>query len=235
MKKIIVFVVMVIGILATSGIAMAVSIEPGLGILPVAGEAEHNALFPPGATDQAYVDWIVFNPAAYDGSAFDSLITGIIGSDSLTEYLYVYQIEARGSPDIDDVENLTLYFSTGLASGAGSYAADLDTWHNSGNFGNLATEGEDAGASLVALQAGPAFHATNVTWDYDGLLDTGEESHVAWLTSPNKPGYFPSLVSNTAGTGGRIPAPTPEPASMVLMGIGLLGIAGKVIRKKFMA
>ena len=177
MKKI-VFLAITIGVLSVGNIASAVSIEPSLGILPVACEAEHIAFFPIGSTEKAYLDWIVFNPADYSSTVYSGLISDITGSSLLTEYLYTYQIEARGSPAIDNVENLTIYFDTVLASGAGSYAADLDTWHNSVNFANLATEGEDASASLVALQFGPAFAPGNLTWDYDGLIDTGEESHV---------------------------------------------------------
>ncbi len=233
MKKIFV-ITMVIGILCSSGIAMASSIEPGLGILPVAGEAEFNPIIPiPG---QAYVDWIVFNPGAYNGTAFDDLVTNITGSDSLSQYLYVYQIEARGNPAMTDVEDLTIYFSTSMATGAGFLGGtDLDTWHNNGNFGNLATEGEDVGAPIRNVTFGPTMHTTNITWDFDGTLDSSEESTVLWLTSSYKPGYTLTGISDTTMTSGRVPAPTPEPASMALLSIGLLGIAGKAVRKKFMA
>jgi hypothetical protein len=233
MKKLIMLATLV-GALLMSSLAYAVSIEPPLSVLPVAGEAEFNAfIFPGNPPGQAYVDWIVFNPGSYASTAFESLISGITGSNALSQYLYLYQIEARGIPPVSDIEDLTIYFDTSLATSAGSYATDLDAWHNSSYFANLAGEGEDAGASIIPVSFGPLWSPTNITWDFDGNLDTGNEGGIAWMLSEHMPSYIFAGISDTSLTGGYVPGPStvPEPTSMLLIGLGLLGLAGKSIKR----
>jgi len=76
-------------------------------------------------------------------------------------------------------------------------------------------------------------------WTFDPTyIQKHKTSYILWFKSPTKPG----MVNGSINAGGSSdnafvpgPARTPEPASMLLMGMGLVGFASNMIRRKFMA
>lgn len=67
----------------------------------------------------------------------------------------------------------------------------------------------------------------------DGYVDPTEYSDWLYFTTLREPGWVTGSLQN----GGKsdydgVPGPTPEPSSMALLGLGLAGVVGRVIRRK---
>jgi len=172
----------------------------------------------------------VLGPADYSSTVFAPLVYEIFGSYYAPAYIYVYQIE----PLIDDVENWTVNFPWKPPYSSGPSFLDpafldLDVvGHDAGTFPGLTGENEVSGAPLQVMAFGPVNKPNNVTYDFDGLLDIGEESDVLWLVSDFPPVYGIGALSDglpSPGTG-LVPVPSPEPGTFMLLMMGIVGLGG---------
>jgi len=77
-----------------------------------------------------------------------------------------------------------------------------------------------------------ALAAAKLTGPYVFTL-TGS-TQVTFYIPDQANGIYPGFSDNTGGVSLQLTAVTPEPSSMVLLGTGLLGVAG-VVRRKFLA
>jgi hypothetical protein len=200
-------------------------LPPLSAVAPVAGETDIIGL---NGGLVGRVDWLVLPPGNYTGTVFAPLVEGIFGVAISPLYIYAYQIE----PAINDIENWTVNVK-GPYLGSGTSFLDLDVvGHSSVTFPNLAAENELVGAPLQFMSFGPINKPDNVTYDFDGLLDIGEESEVLWLLSAMPPTYGIGALSNGLPSPGigLVPVPSPEPTTLVLLLMGIVGV--NVVRRR---
>ncbi len=69
-----------------------------------------------------------------------------------------------------------------------------------------------------------------------GLIGPGISSDWLYYSSPVEPGPVPGGLIDGGTTDWKpVPGPAPEPGSMILLGLGLLGFGGRAFRKRFKA
>jgi hypothetical protein len=200
-------------------------LPPLSAVAPVAGETDIIGL---NGGLVGRVDWLVLPPGDYTGTVFAPLVVNIFGVAISPLYIYAYQIE----PAINDIENWTVNVK-GPYLGSGTSFLDLDVvGHSSVTFPNLADENELVGAPLQFMSFGPVNKPDNVTYDFDGLLDIGEESVVLWLLSAMPPTYgIGALTDGLPSPGiGLVPVPSPEPTTLALLLMGIVGV--NVVRRR---
>lgn len=184
------------------------------------------------------VDWFVLPPGDYTGTVFAPLVSDIFGTSVSPSFIYAYQVE----PLINDIEDWTVNVK-GPYTGTGTSFLDLDlVGHDippAGAFPNLGAppppaENEVLGAPLQFMAFGPVNKPDNVTYDFDGLLDSGEESEVLWLLSDMPPTYWIGALSDglpSPGTG-LVPVPSPEPTTGMLLMMSVLGLGVIISRRR---
>jgi hypothetical protein len=214
-------------------------LPPLSAVAPVAGETD---IIGVGGVLVGRVDWLVLPPGDYTGTVFAPLVEDIFGpfdpGDPIVSplYIYAYQIE----PAINDIENWTVNVK-GPYLGSGTSFLDLDVvGHDETIFPNLGDthpnpppkENELPSASLQFMNFGPIEKPDNVTYDFDGLLDIGEESEVLWLLSAMPPTYGIGALSDglPAPGIGLVPVPSPEPTTLALLLMGIVGV--NVVRRR---
>ena len=239
MKKVI--SMLALGVILLFASNASASIAPALppASYPVAGEA---ALV--NGSDTIYVDWIVDR------------------RDDI--YIYLYQVENTLSDTSEVIDEFFIQPCPGLVldygwagdDWTGDSEVDLDSLsgHDDYNydhdasqtgtpdFSHLSGENEPGTGETIEEVDSTQYHpgASKMEWsfdigDYDDGIYTGNESDVLWLTSYAAPRYYPAQANNGFNYNGHVPAPMPEPSSMLLLGMGLFGFAGRKIRKRFKA
>jgi hypothetical protein len=236
------FIVFSLVLLVAAG-ASGGPLMPPLSTTPVAGESPLFDIGPSGGTGSitAYVDWMVLGAGDYTGTGVSGLVSGVFGSNVVPtgNWLYAYQVEANVTGTaiftVDLVDFTSILFFGSLAG------VDLDTvGHDAAVFANLGPVPPPAeNEGYVCCQPnddGVALSAGDISWKFiepiPGVPGTGfvagEESETLFFVATLPPVYNVGQVLDSGAAGfpgsGRVPSPAPEPASglLLLLGIGSL-------------
>ncbi len=66
-------------------------------------------------------------------------------------------------------------------------------------------------------------------------IEPGDETEWLYFKTPIAPQWVSGSLQNSINDYDPVPGPAPEPASVVMLGLGLIGMASRTIRKKFTA
>jgi hypothetical protein len=140
---------------------------------------------------------------------------------SINDYGYYYQVHNAG---------------TGIDKMITQFGVDNPNRLTITGIGYLTTPNLD---SLTGTIAPSTFYYdvdNSGLWTFSPSIGLGSDSYLLYFTTP----YAPVMVNGGVQAGsyntqGPVPGPAPEPASLSLLGLGLLGGLGSMFRRKFMA
>lgn len=141
---------------------------------------------------------------------------------SISDYGYYYQVRNAGTGGDKAITQL-----------------GVDNQFNvpSTSIGYLTTVNLDSLSGSVAPSVSYYDIDNSGIWSFTpGSISLGSDSYLLYFTSPIPPTMVNGGVqAGSYNTQAPIPGLAPEPASAALLGIGIVGLVGSLIRKKFMA
>lgn len=189
---------------------------------------------------------------AIPNAANASPMIGWSGSVSLTgtggiwtaDIIYdVYAPNAAGLPGgLTFVSDYAYFYRIdNIVSASGSAIKSL-TVSNLAQAPIVTVNYTDYSAGRDPFAYGVSVAGDSIGWQWEILgvggnpILPGEHSDWCYYTTPQSPDWVIGSLQNGGGaTGGNVPGPAPEPSSMLLLGMGLLGFAGRIRRKRFKA
>ena len=140
---------------------------------------------------------------------------------SISDYAYYYQFDNIGTGGDNDLTQLGVDNPFGIPITGGGYL----TTHNLGSLtGTVAP-----GLATYGLSGSSA------VWTFTGI-GKGSSSYLLYYKSTAPPTFVTGGVQ--AGANNKedsVPGPAAEPISMVMFGLGLVGLGGRAVRKRFKA
>ncbi|MCC6682087.1 MAG: PEP-CTERM sorting domain-containing protein [Phycisphaeraceae bacterium] len=185
------------------------------------------------------LDFAVFAPGTLGLFLSEYSITPTAETNAVpgSSYVYAYQIITNPS-DTEDILQLTVgssAFSGVLAGTVDGLAPATLVLPGTVDAALKAFQGDDIGQ--------PGLQPTSALWDFvsgsTALLNAGESSAILFFSSTDGPVWDSAMVNagllvgqsnfgNLTGTG--VPRPSPEPASLFLIGMGAALLGGRVRR-----
>jgi hypothetical protein len=138
-------------------------------------------------------------------------------TDGAGSYAYLYQVRNTGSTGNNVIEAFTCSPFLGVSASATlGYLTD--------NFPAGFTLGEQASAGAsVDAAAGPTVSFGFPAW-LAQAIDPGEASSTFYVFSNGTPGMITGNIIDGATGSGEVVGPVPEPATICLLGLGVLGL-----------
>ncbi|GEM_PF-6684058 len=94
---------------------------------------------------------------------------------------------------------------------------------------------ERAGGTVAPDHTSHTGSSIKFYFDDPDWVFPGEQSEWLYFTSPVTPQWVSGSLQNSINDYDPVPGPAPEPASVAMLGLGLIGMAVRTIKKKFMA